>query len=104
MWSVLDRSFEREIIPMAKAEGLALAPWGVVGGGKIRTDEEEQNREQSGEKGRQFFGDWKRTPKEVNISRKVGEIAKQLGVKHITAVAIAYVMHVSIFICRDVLS
>ncbi len=33
--SVLDQSFEQDIIPMACSEGLALAPWGVLGGGNI---------------------------------------------------------------------
>jgi len=93
-WSILERSFERDIIPMAKAEGLALAPWGVVGGGKLRTDEEEERRKATGEKGRQIFDpNWMRTPAEAKISRKLQEIAKQVGTDHITAVAIAYVMH-----------
>jgi len=35
-WNVLDRSFERDIIPMARSLGLALAPWQVVGGGELR--------------------------------------------------------------------
>ena len=42
-WSVLDRDFERDIIPMARAEGMALAPFNVLAGGKVRTDAEEQN-------------------------------------------------------------
>ena len=50
--SVLERSFERDIIPMARAEGLALAPWDVLGGGKIRSDAEEARRRENGEKGR----------------------------------------------------
>jgi len=33
-WSVLDHSIERDIIPMARAVGLALAPWNVLGAGK----------------------------------------------------------------------
>ena len=31
--------------------GLALAPWGVLAGGHIRTDEEEERRRQTGENG-----------------------------------------------------
>jgi hypothetical protein len=54
-WSVLDRSFERDIIPMARSEGLALAPWGVLAAGKIRTNAEEARRKESGEKGRMVF-------------------------------------------------
>ncbi|KAF8486593.1 Aldo/keto reductase [Gautieria morchelliformis] len=93
-WSILERSFERDIIPMAKSEGLALAPWGVVGQGRLRTDEEERRRKESGEGGRTTTSSqWERTPDEVKVSHKLEEIAKEVGTKHITAVAIAYVMH-----------
>lgn len=51
-WSILQRDFERDIIPMARLEGMALAPWNVLAGGKIRTDEEEQRRRATGEKGK----------------------------------------------------
>ena len=50
-WSVLERDFERDIIPMVRHEGMALAPWNVLAGGKIRTDAEEQKRRETGEKG-----------------------------------------------------
>lgn len=36
------------------AAGLALAPFDVLAGGKIRTDEEEERRRQTGEKGPSF--------------------------------------------------
>ncbi|KAH9931780.1 aryl-alcohol dehydrogenase [Amylocystis lapponica] len=92
-WSILRRDFEREIIPMARAEGLALAPWDVLSGGKIRTDEDEQKRRDTGEKGRTLFGgDWVRTPEQRKVCLALEEVAKQVGTKSITAVAIAYVM------------
>ncbi|KAH9947754.1 aryl-alcohol dehydrogenase [Amylocystis lapponica] len=91
-WSILQRDFEREIIPMVRSEGLALAPWNVLGGGKIRTDEEEEKRSQTGEKGRTVLGDWLRTPEERKVCLALEEVAKQVGTKSITAVAIAYVM------------
>ena len=50
-WSVLDRDFERDTIPMARAEGMALAPFNVLAGGKVRTDAEEQKRRETGENG-----------------------------------------------------
>ena len=50
-WSVLDRDFERDIIPMARAEGMALAPFNVLAGGRIRTNAEEQKRRDTGENG-----------------------------------------------------
>jgi len=93
-WSVLDRSFERDIIPMARAEGLALAPWDVLGGGKIRSDAEEARRRESGEKGRTIFNpNWERTEEERNVCLALEQVAKEVGVESITAVAIAYVLH-----------
>ncbi|KAJ3754650.1 Aldo/keto reductase [Lentinula raphanica] len=92
-WSVLDRSFERDIIPMARSQGMALAPWGVVGSGKLRTDAEEQRRKETGEKGRQMGGaGWERNEEQVKMSHALEKVANEIGAKHITAVAIAYVM------------
>ncbi|KIY71678.1 Aldo/keto reductase [Cylindrobasidium torrendii FP15055 ss-10] len=92
-WSVLDRDFEREIIPMARAHGMALVPWAVLGGGKLRTDEEEKQREASGEQQRVFYGpEWKRNEKEREVSRALEKVAQDIGAKSIAAVAIAYVM------------
>ena len=61
-WSVLERDFERDIIPMARAEGMALAPWNVLATGRIRTDAQELQRRETGEKGKhallQHIGEW----------------------------------------------
>ncbi|KAG0701400.1 NADP-dependent oxidoreductase domain-containing protein [Suillus ampliporus] len=93
MWNILERSFERDIIPMARAEGMALAPWNVLAGGKFRTDEEEQRRRETGEKGREMLtGGWERSEDERKVSHALEKIAKEVGASHITAVAIAYLM------------
>lgn len=91
-WSVMERSFERDIIPMARTHGLALAPWNVLAAGKLRTDAEEQKRIDSGEKGRTLFGDWLRNENEKKMSAALEKVAKEVGTEHISAVAIAYVM------------
>lgn len=93
-WNIMDRSFERDIIPMARSLGLALAPWSVLAGGKLRTDAEEQRRKESGEKGRELAGfmNWERTEDEVKMSRALEKVAKEIGAKSISAVAIAYVL------------
>ncbi|PPQ78310.1 hypothetical protein CVT25_011681 [Psilocybe cyanescens] len=92
-WNIMQRSFEREIIPMARSEGLALAPWNVLAGGKIRTDEEEEKRRQTGENGRTILNDaWERTEKEKTVCKALEKVAGEVGAKHITAVAIAYLM------------
>ncbi|KAI0790736.1 aryl-alcohol dehydrogenase [Abortiporus biennis] len=91
-WSILQRDFEREIIPMAKAFGMALAPFNVLAGGKIRSDAEEQKRRETGEKGRTWLGNWERTETEIAVSHGLEKVAKEIGAKSINAVAIAYVM------------
>ncbi|KAK7448089.1 putative aryl-alcohol dehydrogenase aad14 [Stygiomarasmius scandens] len=92
-WNVLDHSFEQDIIPMARLNGMALAPWQVLGGGRLRTESDEQLREQSGEKGRSLFGeDWKRTDEEKRTCRALEKVAEEVGTKSIRSVAIAYVM------------
>ena len=72
---------------------MAIAPWGVLAGGKLRTDKEEERRAQSGEKGRVVMHpEWKRNDNERAMSAALEKVAKEFGAKPITAVAIAYVM------------
>ena len=71
---------------------MAIAPWEVLGGGKIRTDAEEQRRIDSGEKGRQILTDWMRTPQERQICLELEKIAKEIGAQNISSVAIAWIM------------
>ncbi|KAI0943501.1 hypothetical protein AcW1_002650 [Taiwanofungus camphoratus] len=92
-WSILQRDFERDIIPMARAEGMALAPWNVLAAGKIRTDAEEERRRQTGEKGRMLSSpEWERTPEQRKVCQALEQVAKEVGASDITSVAIAYVM------------
>ncbi|KAI0662157.1 aryl-alcohol dehydrogenase [Cubamyces menziesii] len=92
-WSVLQRDLEREIIPMVKAEGMAIAPWNVLAAGKIRTDAEEEERRKTGEKGRTIMDPrWERNEREKKVAKVLEEVASQVGASNIQAVAIAYVM------------
>ncbi|PPQ79214.1 hypothetical protein CVT25_002820 [Psilocybe cyanescens] len=97
-WNLMDRAIEREIIPMARAEGMALAPWNVLAAGKFRTDEEEEKRAASGENGRGVFGEWKRNEKEKLVCAALEKVAGEVGTKSITAVAIAYLMQKAPFV------
>ncbi|EKM50555.1 uncharacterized protein PHACADRAFT_213470 [Phanerochaete carnosa HHB-10118-sp] len=91
-WNIMQRDFERDILPMALHEGMALAPWNVLAAGKIRTDAEEQRRLESGEGGRTLFSDWKRTDDERKVCLALEKVAADIGAKNITSVAIAYLM------------
>jgi hypothetical protein len=84
----MDRTFEREILPMAREHGMALCPWNVLASGKLRSDAEEERREKSGEMGRDIKIDdngWKRTPAEKKMSNALEKVAKEVGVDSVTA-------------------
>ncbi|KAJ6505683.1 NADP-dependent oxidoreductase domain-containing protein [Mycena vitilis] len=95
-WNVMDRSFERDILPMAREHGMALCAWNVLASGKLRSDAEEERREKSGEMGRDLKinnNGWKRTPQEKKTTDALEKVAKEVGVESLTAVAIAYLLH-----------
>ncbi|KII94700.1 hypothetical protein PLICRDRAFT_96611 [Plicaturopsis crispa FD-325 SS-3] len=100
-WNVMERSFERDILPMARSQGMALVPWNVLAGGKLRTDAEEERRRQTGEKGREiavFMASWERSEDEKKMSHALEKVAQEVGAQHITAVAIAYLMQKAPFV------
>lgn len=90
-WNVLLRDFEREIIPMARQFGMALAPWDVLGGGHFQTKEAMEERKKTGEGIRSMMGQGQ-SEDEVKISEALAKVAAEHGIKSVTAVALAYVM------------
>ncbi|THZ11274.1 putative aryl-alcohol dehydrogenase Aad14 [Aureobasidium pullulans] len=89
-WNIMLRDFEREIIPMARHFGMALAPWDVLGGGKFQTKAAIEERKKNGEGLRSMMGG-EQTEEEVKISAALEEVASEHNVS-LTAVALAYVM------------
>ncbi|KAH9205873.1 NADP-dependent oxidoreductase domain-containing protein [Leptodontidium sp. 2 PMI_412] len=77
------RDFEREIIPMCRDEGMGLAPWGALGGGNFKSDE--QRKSQEGRK----MGEASEAA--IKISKVLEKIATA-NKTQITSVALAYVM------------
>lgn len=98
-WNAILRDFERDILPMARHYGMALAPWGVTGSGKFQTQAEIAARKLRGENLRAFTGP-EQTQDEKNISAALEKVAKDLSKNsgkgeeyfNVTAVAIAYIM------------
>ncbi|KAI5801301.1 NADP-dependent oxidoreductase domain-containing protein [Geopyxis carbonaria] len=79
LWNAAVRDVERDILPMVEAEGMALAPWGVLGQGKFKPNEDGRNL-------------WKTTETEQKVAKCLAEVAAEKGTA-LTSVAIAYVMH-----------
>ncbi|KAH6676695.1 NADP-dependent oxidoreductase domain-containing protein [Halenospora varia] len=83
-WSAEHRDFERDIIPMCASEGMGLAPWGALGGGNFKSEEQRNSQE----KGRQMGG---ASEAAIKISKVLENIAKKQNAQ-ITSIALAYVM------------
>ncbi|QHS74379.1 putative aryl-alcohol dehydrogenase SPAR_J03310 [Saccharomyces paradoxus] len=90
-WNVLNRDFERDIIPMARHFGMALAPWDVMGGGKFQSRKAMEERKKNGEGLRTFVGGPEQTDVEVRISEALAKVAEEHGTESVAAIAIAYV-------------
>ena len=83
MWSAACRDFERDIIPMCISEGMGIAPWGALGGGTFKTEEQRKSSE-----GRKT----QTTENQIKVSKVLEKLATEKNTA-ITSIALAYVMH-----------
>ncbi|ORY68859.1 putative aryl-alcohol dehydrogenase [Pseudomassariella vexata] len=90
-WSVMMRDFEREIIPMARHFGMALAPWGALGSGKFQSKKAVEERKQKGESLRSIGGA-EQSEDEIKMSEALCNVAAEHGIESPTTIALAYVM------------
>lgn len=90
-WNLMRRDFERDIIPMARHFGMALAPWDVLGQGKFQTRKEVEERKKRGETLRSFYGP-DQTEQEIKVSAALAAVAEEHGIESVTAIALAYVL------------
>jgi aryl-alcohol dehydrogenase-like predicted oxidoreductase len=92
-WSVMLRDFERDIIPMARHFGMALAPWDVIGGGKFQSKKQIEERKKAGEGLRSMMGSGEQTPQEEKMSAALEKVAGEHGIESLSTIALAYVLH-----------
>lgn len=90
-WNVMRRDFERDILPMARHFGMALAPWDVLGSGHFQTAKQIEARKASGEGLRSVMGA-DQSEDERHISEALATVAAEHGIESVTAIALAYVM------------
>jgi len=91
-WNVMLRDFERDIIPMAKYYGMALAPWGVLGSGKFQTAKQLEERKKNSENLRGGLGGFEQDENSRKMSEALAKVAAEHGIESVTAIALAYVM------------
>jgi aryl-alcohol dehydrogenase-like predicted oxidoreductase len=93
-WNIVTRAIERDIVPMARHYGMALAPWDVLGGGKFQSKKSLEARRKDKDGMRNLFGErgHEQTADEEKISEALGNVAAEHGIESVTAVALAWVM------------
>ncbi|KAJ9649902.1 hypothetical protein H2198_010777 [Neophaeococcomyces mojaviensis] len=87
-WNAGLRDFERDIIPMAIDEGMALCPYGTIGQGRFQTEAVYKEREQHNP-GRNFIP---LSEHDKRVSKKLENVAQAKGVE-LHNIALAYVFH-----------
>jgi aryl-alcohol dehydrogenase-like predicted oxidoreductase len=90
-WNVMRRDFERDILPMARHFGMALAPWDVLGSGHFQSAKQLEARKKTGEGLRSMLGSGQ-TEEEKHISEALATVAAEHGIESVTAIALAYVL------------
>jgi aryl-alcohol dehydrogenase-like predicted oxidoreductase len=81
-WSAANRSFERDILGLCAEDGMAIAPWGALGGGQFKSAS-------SPEKGRSTVYPSEHAAAVREVLEKLAERKGTLT----TSVALAYVTH-----------
>jgi aryl-alcohol dehydrogenase-like predicted oxidoreductase len=74
-YSLIERTVEKELIPMANELGLSVTPWGPLGGGLLTGKYFDENSEPK----RMDSSNPRFTGKNLEIARKVVDVAKSLG-------------------------
>jgi aryl-alcohol dehydrogenase-like predicted oxidoreductase len=85
-YSLLQRTPERELLPMAKSHRMAVTPWGALGGGVLT------GKYLRGEEGRVVASSARRSERANKIAAKVVKIADKMGVMP-AQVALNWVRH-----------
>jgi aryl-alcohol dehydrogenase-like predicted oxidoreductase len=77
-YSLLQRTPERDLLPMAQAYGLTVTPWGALAGGAF------SGKYLRGEAGRVPDHSIRRGERAATLAQKVVEVADKLGVEPVT--------------------
>ncbi|MGA7105830.1 MAG: aldo/keto reductase, partial [Candidatus Deferrimicrobiaceae bacterium] len=93
-YSLIERTPERELLPMARALDLAVTPWGTLGGGvltgKYKAGKPRPKDARYGSQ--EEWGNIYVTERNLRIAEEVDRIAKEIG-RSPSQVAIAWVRH-----------
>ncbi|KIA75644.1 hypothetical protein HK57_00576 [Aspergillus ustus] len=85
-WNAGFRDMEREIIPMCRDQGMAIAPWAPLGQGKFKSKAAREGNEVGSGRAADL------TERDIKISDALEDVAQRKGTT-LHAIALSYVMH-----------
>ncbi|KAL2856748.1 Aldo/keto reductase [Aspergillus pseudodeflectus] len=85
-WNAGFRDMEREIIPMCRDQGMAIAPWAPLGQGKFKSKAARESEEKGSGRAAEL------SEHDIKVSDALEAVAKRKGTT-LHAIALAYVMH-----------
>ncbi|KAJ0414793.1 Aldo/keto reductase [Aspergillus carlsbadensis] len=85
-WNAAFRDLEREVIPMCRDQGMAIAPWAPLGQGKFKSRAARESEEERSGRAAEL------SERDIKVSDALEEVAKRKGTT-LHAIALAYVMH-----------
>jgi aryl-alcohol dehydrogenase-like predicted oxidoreductase len=88
MWNAAMRDFERDLIPMCKAEGMGLCPYGALSQGWFQTVEGFKEREKNNP-GRKLI---KTSSRDKEVSAVLEKLSEKKGLPLLN-IALAYILN-----------
>ncbi|KAI9371769.1 NADP-dependent oxidoreductase domain-containing protein [Aspergillus egyptiacus] len=85
-WNAGYRDMEREVIPMCRDQGMAIAPWAPLGGGKFKSAAARAANEAGSGRASEL------SEKDIQVSDALEKVANRKNTT-LHAIALAYVMH-----------
>ena len=87
LWNASVRDFEKDIIPLARTDGMGLAPWGVLGSGLFKTKDERKDVKGGGRGGM--------VPLKEDQEKVIDKLEEVAGRKKtsLQSIALAYTWH-----------
>ncbi|KAL1980700.1 hypothetical protein VTN96DRAFT_3617 [Rasamsonia emersonii] len=85
-WNPRFRDMEREVVPMCRDQGMAIAPWAPLGQGRFKSAEARKSGEVGSARGQNL------TEEDIKVSDALERVAKRKGTT-LHGVALAYILH-----------
>ncbi|KAI2627709.1 Aldo/keto reductase [Hypoxylon sp. NC1633] len=97
-WNAAERDMERDIVPMCNDEGMAVAPYGVLGMGYFRTSAQRAAEAKAGNQPREGRNiDFVDKPQKTIMADTLEKIAKARGLS-LTSIALAWVRTKALYV------